>query len=202
VQTVIGNSPEILRYLWGSCCVSHGDTAAFLEPSAERLELEKKLDRYGRYLQTWVYYHLLHDRELTLRAWGADSPQVPVWQRHALRLLFPLLAALVRKSFAISDDHYAKAVLHIDELLGDIDTRLADGRRSVLGGDTTNYTDITFAAFSGLWMQPDEYAGGNADACRIEHKRMPSKMRADVDRWLADYPKATTFVTRLYAEER
>lgn len=202
VQSVLGNSPEILRYLWGRYFASHGDKAAFLEPSKARLELERKLDRYGRNLQVWVYYHLLHDRELTLHAWGVDNPQVPAWQRHALRLLFPLLATLVRKSFAINEERYQKAVLHIDELLGDIDVQLADGRRSILGGDAINYTDIAFAAFSGLWMQPNEYAGGNAEACRIEHERMPVRMRADVERWLEDYPKATSWVTTLYAEER
>ena len=42
----------------------------------------------------------------------------------------------------------------------EIETRLADGRRSILGGDTINYTDITFAAFGGLWLQPGGYAGG------------------------------------------
>lgn len=202
VQTIIGNSPEILRYLWGSYFASHGEKAAFLEPSTERLALEKKLDRYGRYLQVWVYYHLLHDRELTLHAWGVNNPRVPAWQRYTLRVLFPLLAMLIRRSFSISDGHYAKAVLYVDELLGGIDVQLADGRQSILGGDTINYTDIAFAAFSGLWMQAEGYGGGKAEESRIEHERMPAEMRADIERWLEDYPKATTLVTRLYAEER
>lgn len=201
-QTVIGNSPEILRFLWGNYYASRGEKAEFLEPTAERLALEKQLDRYGRFLQVWVYYHLLHDRELTLHAWGVKNPRVPPWQRLALRVLFPLLAALVRKSFSISDEHYVKAISAIDELLGGIDTQLADGRQSILGGDTINYTDIAFAAFSGLWMQPEAYAGGMADESHIVRDRMPAEMRADVKRWLEDYPKATTLVTRLYAEER
>lgn len=202
VQTVIGNSPEILRYLWGSCYASHGDEAEFLQPTAARLELEKKLDRYGRNLQVWIYYYLLHDRELTLQAWGANSPLVPAWQRLALRALFPLLALLIRKSFSITDEHFAKSVLHIDELLSDIDTQLADGRRAILGGDTINYTDIAFAAFSGLWMQPEGYGGGKADATRIERAQLTTNMRADIERWTEDYPKAAALITRLYADER
>jgi glutathione S-transferase len=202
VQSLIGNSPEILRYLWGSCFASHGEVASFLEPTSERLELERKLDRYGRFLQVWVYYHMLHDRELTLHAWGADNPLVPAWHRQALRVLFPLLRRLIRSSFSITEEHYAKAVQAIDELLGSIDTQLADGRRSILGGDTINYTDITFASFSGLWMQPKGYGGGKAELSRIERERMPPKMRADVERWLEDHRKATTFTVRLYADER
>lgn len=202
VQSVIGNSAEVLRFLWGRCYASHGDKAAFLEPTNERLELEQKLDRYGRYLQVWVYYHMLHDRELTLHAWGADNPRVPQWQRLVLRVLFPLLAYLIRKSFSISDQHYAKAVLSIDELLSEIDTMLADGRQSILGGSTINYTDISFAAFSGLWMQPQGYGGGMADSSRIERDRMPAEMRADVERWTEDHPKATALIAKLYAQER
>lgn len=202
VQSMIGNSPEILRFLWGSYSASHGEAADFLRPSAERQALENKLDRYGRNLQVWIYYYLLHDRELTLQVWGANSPTVPAWQRTALRVLFPLLAFLVRKGFKINDEHFAKSVLHIEELLSNIDTELADGRRSILGGDTINYTDIAFAAFSGLWMQPAGYGGGMAEASRIERDQLPANMRGDIERWIEDYPKATALITRLYAEER
>jgi glutathione S-transferase len=202
VRSKIGNSPEILRYLWGSYYASHAERAAFLEPSAERLELERRLDRYGRNLQVWLYFHLLQDRELTLQVWGVKNPLVPYWQRLALRVVFPILAVLVRYSFAINEEHYQKSVLHIDGLLSHIDTQLADGRRSILGGDAINYTDIAFAALSGLWMQSRGYGGGKAEDNLIERDRLPARMRTDIERWIEDFPKATTFVTRLYAEER
>ena len=202
VQTVIGNSPDILRYLWARFYASHGDKARFLEPTQERVELEAKLDRYGRNLQVWIYYHLLPHRELTLHAWGVENPLVPYWQRLVLRLIFPLQAALIRRSFAISAEHYEKSVLHIEELLASMEMQLADGRSSILGGDAINYTDIAFAGLTGLWMQADGYGGGKADANRIETEDMPPKMREDVERWLEDYPKVAAFVARLYTEER
>jgi glutathione S-transferase len=202
VQSVIGNSPEILRFLWGNYSVSMADSAGFLEPTEERLALEKRLDQYGRFLQVCLYHHVLNDRELTLGIWGVNNPEIPAWQKPVLRLLFPVLAALVRRSFRINEAHYAKAVLFIDELLADIDTQLADGRGSILGGDTINYTDIAFAAFSALWMQPEGYGGDKAELCRIKRDQMPALMRADIERWLEDHPKATTFVERLYAEQR
>ena len=202
VQSVIGDSPDILRYLWARSYGEHGDAAQFLEPRPERIELEAKLDRYGRNLQVWIYYHLLPERELTLRAWGINNPEVPMWHKVALRLIYPLQAMLIRRSFRISDEHYAKAVLHIEELIAKIDMQLADGRLSILGGDTLNYTDIAFAAFSGLWMQAEGYGGGKAESERLGIEEMPGPMRADVERWLEDYPKASAFVKRLYAEER
>jgi len=77
VESVIGQSPEILRYLWGAYAAPLGKAADFLRPTKERLELEGKLDRYGANLQVWVYYHLLGDRELTLHAWGGNDPRFP-----------------------------------------------------------------------------------------------------------------------------
>lgn len=202
VQSSIGNSRQILRYLWGAYAEQLGERAAFLEPTAERVDLEKRLDRYGVNLQVWVYYHLLTDRDLALHAWGADSEFVPWWQRRLLPVLFPLLSLFIRKSFRITDTHYARSVQHIEELLETMDTRLADGRPSILGDDSPNYTDLTFAALSGLWMQPNGYGGGMAEACRIARNRAPSPMRADIERWIEDYPKAAAHIARLYEQER
>ena len=202
VRSTIGHSPEILRFLWGTYSVARADAAAFLEPTPERLGLEKRIDRYGVDLQVWIYYHILLDRELTLHAWGADNPLVPWWQRQLLRPLFPLLALFIRKSFSINEEHYAKAVQHIEAMLGDVDTRLADGSQSILGGDDIDYVDITFAAISGLWLQPDGYGGGKADASRIARNRVPAPMRADIERWIEDHPKSAGFIARLYETER
>ncbi len=112
VRSSIGNSAEILRYLWGEYG-ARIEAATFLKPTQERLELEKKIDRCGLYLQQWIYYHLLLDRKLTLRLWGADSPNVPAWQRVIMRLLFPLTAAYVRFALSISEERYKSASRHI-----------------------------------------------------------------------------------------
>ena len=202
VESTIGNSPEILRFLWGNYSVSHADSAGFLAPTAERLELEKKLDRYGRHLQVCLYHHVLEDRALTLRIWGIENPEVPFWQRPLLHVLWPLLKGLVRRSFRVSPENYARAVHSIDDLFAEIDVLLADGRRSILGGDDINYTDITLAAYTALWMQPEGYGGGKAELCRIERDQMPERMREDADRWTEDHPKLAAFVARMYAEER
>lgn len=200
VQSVIGNSPEILRFLWGNYATTHD--VAFLEPTPERLELEKRLDRYARYLQVWLYYHMRHERALLLHLWGANDPNIPGWQRQLLKVLRPLLVRLVCSSFRVTDERYAKAMHYFDEVLADVDTRLADGRKSILGGDTINYTDITFASYCGLWAQCDGYGGGMAEYCRVEREDMPAGMQTDIKRWVEDYPKAARFIERLYSDER
>lgn len=202
VESSIGHSPEILRFLWGQYGTSLGEDAAFLEPTAEALQLEKKVDRYGADLQVWVYYHMLPHREMTLRLWGADDPAVPWWQRTLAKPLYPMMAAFLRRTFAINEAHYAKAVEHVDKMLEDVDERLADEREYLLGGDELNYVDITFAAISGLWLQPDNYGGGEAEDSRVAQEELPVAMLADTDRWKKNHPKATAFIANLYGDER
>ncbi len=202
VQSSIGNSAEILRYLWGRYAVEDPDGARFLQPNRERVELEVRLDRYGVNLQVWIYYHLLNDRELTLHAWGADNPATPSWQRQALKLLFPVQRFLIRKSFRITEASYQRAVVHIDELLAEVSSWLDDGRKSLLGGDALNYTDFAFAAMSGAWLMPPGYGGGKADAVRIERDSAPADMQRDTAAWLSAYPRSVSFVEQLYADER
>jgi glutathione S-transferase len=202
VRSKIGNSPEILRYLWGAYAATLGDRASFLEPTGERLEYERRLDHYGRNLQVWVYYHILEDRALTLHAWGCNSPSIPAWQRYLVIGLFPVLRSFLRKAFRISETAYAKSMQHIDSILAEADLALADGRVSILGGESINYTDITLAAFSALWLQPPQYGLEKADNVRVDRQRVPAAMRADIERWIEAYPRATAFITRLYEAER
>jgi len=200
VHSQIGNSPEILRFLWGAYSASHGDAANFLEPTPERQELERRIDRYGSNLQVWVYYHVLDDPELCKHLWGIDDLATPWWQRKLIGVLFPLQAFLIGKAFRTDERHYKQSCHHIEALLEDLDTRLADGRSSILGGDVINYTDLAFAAISGLWLQPVEYGGGAG--IRVDRARVPQAMRDDIERWIEDYPRATAFITHLYTEER
>jgi hypothetical protein len=202
VRSSIGNSPEILRYLWGAYSVSSGENAKFLEPTSERLALEKRLDRYGVDLQVWVYHHILKDRELTQHAWGCSSPAIPAWQRYIVIAFFPVLRFLVRKAFRITQGHYLKAVEHIETNLAEVNDLLADDRVSILGDSTIDYVDITFASLSGLWLQPPEYGAGKTRFVRVERESAPTAMREDIERWIEGYPYATAFISRLYEQER
>jgi glutathione S-transferase len=202
VRSSIGNSPEILRYLYGRYTATLGDNAAFLEPTQERLVLESRLDRYGADLQVWVYYHILDDRDLTQHAWGCNSPAIPAWQRYIVIAVYPVLRILMRKAFRITDSHYAKSVEHIESILAEIDALLADGRESILGDESIDFVDITFASLSALWLQPPEFGREKANMVRVERQDAPGAMRADIERWIEKYPRATAFIYRLYEQER
>ena len=198
VRSSIGNSTEILRYLWG--VNSQDPAAAFLEPTEERVELEKRIDRAGVSLQIWVYHHILHDKAVALRAWGVDDERVPNWQRLLIKLLVPVQRFLIRKSFRINDANYQRSCHFIDEVLADIDTRVSDGRKSILGDAEPNYTDYAFAAIMGLWLQPRDYGGEHGRRSHIDDDARPGNMQNDIARWREDHPKAVSFVEALYAE--
>jgi hypothetical protein len=119
-----------------------------------------------------------------------------------MTLLFPLLRFLIQKSFRISTRHHEKAVEHIDALLGDVEVRLEKGATSILGGDQINYTDISFAAIMGLWLQPDGYGGGMADSVRVEREMAPKGMQDEIQRWEEKFPLCTEFIKELYRTER
>jgi len=202
VRSTIGNSPEILRYLWGRYSAELGERAEFLRPTPERLEFESRVDRCGVDLQVWVYFHILDDRELTLHAWGANSPLIPRWQRLALKLLYPLLKRLIRRAFHISPKHHARAVANVSSLLAEVEERFKDGRQSILGGDEVNYSDLAFAAIMGLWLMPPKYGLRRTDAVRITIDRCPPAMQREVETWKSSYPRSSAFVERLYQDYR
>jgi hypothetical protein len=131
-----------------------------------------------------------------------DNKVIPAWQRLALRILFPLQRLLMRKSFRITPNHHDKAVEHIETLLAEVEKSLADERKSILGGDTINYTDITYSALLALAVQPVEFGAGKADSVRIALEDCPAPMRHEIESWRARYPRATGFIDHLYREER
>jgi hypothetical protein len=199
---VIGDSQAILRYLWGRYATPLGVRAGFLEPTAERLEMEQRIDDYGVQLQVWVYSHALPHRTQTLHAWGRNSKRIPLYQRWLLVIMYPVLAAFVRRAFNLTEAHYARATKKIEAFLQDIENRLSDNPVSITGGDAPDFTDFSFAAMTGLWLQPKAYGGGAATEVMLARDQLPPDMRGDVERWIANYPKTERFVQRLYAEQR
>jgi glutathione S-transferase len=202
VRSSIGNSPEILRYLWGQYSATLGDEADFLRPTTERLEMEKRLERYGVNLQVWVYYHILDDKKLTQHVWGCNSQEIPAWQRYVVRAIYPVLCFLMRKAFRIDLNNYHKSVRHIEALLEEIDNSLADGRDSILKDEAINFVDITFASLSSIWVWPERFANGKSEHVRISIDDAPDAMQADINRWIQDYPRAYALIEGLYQRER
>ncbi|MEM7081400.1 MAG: glutathione S-transferase family protein [Pseudomonadota bacterium] len=200
VTTSIGNSPEILRYLWGRYAHEAPEKRAFLAPTPERVAFEQTLDRYGVNLQVWVYSHMLKHPEKLDILWGLNDPNTPAFQRAFGRLVAPLLRTMIAKSFRITPGNVEKAKGFIEKLLADTESRLAQNGHLV--DETRSFVDYAFAGISSLWLQPEEFGGGAADNVRLGAEDMPDSLIADANEWKAAYPLSVEFMQSLYRHER
>jgi glutathione S-transferase len=200
--TRIGDSPRILRYLWGEYAGRlPGDRTWFLEPTPAALDLEAKLDRrLGNDVRVWLYHHVLRDNELTLRSWGIAEPAIPRWQRALLLAFRPVLAFAVRRLLGVTPARAARAWERTREAFDEMDRLLADGRR-YLTGATLTFADITFASLGALAVLPPEFPGNRLGGRRVTVAdiRDPA-WRAEVEELRAR--PAGEFILRLYREER
>lgn len=199
--TRIGDSPRILRYLWGEYAGRlPAGRAGFLAPTPAALELEQYFDqRLGNDVRVWVYSRIFARRDLTLRSWGIEEPRVPGWQRALLRAGTPLLRFAVRRMLGVNPARAARALERTREAFGRVDALLADGRR-YLAGDALTFADITFASLAALAVLPPEYGGRAIAGRRLDIEDLEPDWRAEVEAFRAR--PAGQFVLRLYREER
>jgi len=116
--------------------------------------------------------------------------------------MYPVLAAFLRRAFRLTDSHFKHAKAKIESFLQDIEKRLGGGQKTILGGEEIDYVDISFAAMTGLWLQPKGYGGGAAEEVMLARAQLPPEMRADVEDWIAKYPNTERWVQRLYRDKR
>jgi glutathione S-transferase len=200
--TRIGDSPRILRYLWGEYAGRlPGDRTWFLEPTPAALELETRLDRrLGNDVRVWLYYNLLCDRALSFRSWGMEEATIPRWQRALLLVLRPFLAFAVRRMLGVTKARAARALERTRETFDEMDRLLADGRR-YLTGATLTFADIAFASLGALAVLPPEYPGNRLSGRRIAVADINDpEWRAEVERFRAR--PSGQYILRLYREER
>lgn len=198
--TRIGDSPRILRYLWGEYAGRlPSQHTWFLEPTATALDLEGRFDRrLGNDVRVWVYGNVFKRRDLTLRSWGLEERTIPAWQRGLLTVVLPVLRFAVRRMLGVTPLRAARALEKTRATFDDVDGMLADGRRYLVG-DALTFADITFASLGALAVLPPEYPGGLTGR-RLDLADLDPAWRAEVERF-RERP-AGQFILRLYREER
>lgn len=200
--TRIGDSPRILRYLWGEYAGRlAGERTWFLEPTPAALELESRFDRrLGNDVRVWAYSQILDDRTLTLRSWGLGEHAIPAWQRALLAAGTPVLRFAVRRMLGVTPARATRALERTHEAFAEVDALLADGRR-YLTGATLTFADITFASLGALAVLPPEYPGHHLTGQRLTLDDVPDPAwRREIEHF-RERP-AGQFILRLYREER
>lgn len=198
----IGESTEILRYLWGRYGALYPQEAAFLAPTPESIALEERLNEYALDVRRWLYRLVLPERDATLRLWGVDDARLPAWQRTAVRLAYPLLEQFVRRGVGLDAEPTQRSVARAHAFLADVETRLADGG-PLLGSGPLHSVDLQLAAASAHWTAVPEFGGpGIVPYYGVPPEQVPPKIREAFEEWQAAFPHTTAYVRKLYAEER
>jgi glutathione S-transferase len=200
-SSLIGDSSDILRYLWAEYGATDPAGAAFLEPSPAAVELERHIDAYGAHIRRWFYFGALPARDFMLRVWGVDDERLPRWQRWLLAVAYPGVAAFIRRALGVDPERTRASVQRVEAFLTEIEDLLADERRGLLGHGR-NYVDYAFAALSGLWLPCPGYGGGAAEGYLPPPGDWPATLREDMVRWRERFPRVVAFVEGLYNTER
>ena len=158
----IGNSPDILRYLYGEHCCNK-QKADFLQPTTERLEMEKKFDKLGFNYRAFAYYAIFNSpnvMDFEKEVWGLFQPGVPEWQKYFLKLISPLFRKLVTLKLDISEENGMKRLKEARKTIEEIDELLSDGRKFLMNTEEPTYLDFHFCSMVAIMLRPVEYGGG------------------------------------------
>ena len=185
------NAHEAIAYLES---IPPGRALRPTDPEARALVDELYEALYGPFgvaVRAWAYAYMLPGRRAGVRVWSAGAP---TWERWVVRVLYPLLAFLMRRVLRIGpktiDDERAAIEVVFERVAG----LLADGRR-YLAGDTISLADLTLASLAAPAIVPAGYGGPLPTL-----EEMPPAMRAQVERWRAE--PAGQFILRVYREDR
>merc|ERR1712226_1197269 len=172
----IGNSTEILRYLYGEHCCDK-EKADFLRPSLETIALEKEV-------------------------WGLFQPGVPEWQKAILKLCSPLFRKLVTLKLTITEENAMKKWKEARTTIEEIDELLSDGRTTLMGTPKPTYIDFHFSSMVAIILRPNEYGGGlmNKKTFDPDQKDMPQKMVEEKEYLMKT--RAGKFALNMFANHR
>ncbi|WP_175848108.1 glutathione S-transferase family protein [Burkholderia arboris] len=185
------DSTDILVHidlLQGGDCLYPRDTALRQEVEALETQFDEVL---GPHARRWAYAQLLPERRLLLHVM---SRGVPRFEAAVLPVILPGVVRLIRTALRITPDSAARSIERVRGIFTEIDGRLDDGRRFLVGERFTA-ADLTFAALAAPVLFP---AGYRAAYPALD--AVPPAMRDEVLR-LRD-TAAGQFALRLYAEER
>jgi glutathione S-transferase len=108
----------------------------------------------GTAVTAFAYFHLLPHRQIMTRPLSEGTP---AYEALAVRLAYPLFAGFLRLVLNLSASVVQEALGQIRTLVENVDARLADGRRYLVG-DRFSLSDMAFAVALAPLVLPDAYA--------------------------------------------
>jgi glutathione S-transferase len=189
---VLDDSPLIVR--WAD---ARATSDRKLLPSGgrerdEALALEHHLDvDFAPHIRRIAYFHLLPQRAKTLELMRLATPP---GEHLIVRVGYPLLRGFMRRGMRIDAAGAARSRDKVRAIFDEIDRRLADGRRYLVG-DRFGAVDIAFASFASVLLAPTEHP-----IRKMTQTEFPEELQAEA-RAFAGSP-AAEFAHRMYREHR
>lgn len=153
-ERVVSDSSRILEYLDRYAPAGSGLYPDDPLQRAQVKEWETLFDeQLGVDSRRWMYYHFLPHRKAALTL---SSQGVPFYEKIFAPLLYPLLAAFLRRRLAIDRAEAAAALDRSRKLYNKIDALLADGRKYLVG-ERFSAADLTLASLSAPFLLPTVY---------------------------------------------
>ena len=192
-DATLSDARQVVNYFEARCAETQRLYPTEPKARAETEELfDLFFDKLGVAVRAWAYAYLLpSSRASTIRVWTQGAP---LFERLTTPLLYPLLVKAMRRSLELQPDTVVQQRSAIDAILNQVETRLTDGRRFLMG-DRLTAADLAFATLASPLVLPTEYRGPMPTLAEL-----PPPMRADVEQFRAR--PAGQFILRLYREER
>ena len=189
-ETSLLNAREVVDYYEARSPVDQKLYPADAEDRAEAKRLfDFFFDTFGVAVRAWAYAYMLPLRTVTLRAW---TDRVPWWERWCAHIFHPFLASWVRRDLALKPSTIADQQAGIETALAQVESRIGDGRRFLMGERFTA-PDLALAALAAPILLPAEFGGPMPSI-----NDLPAPMRVAVERWRTR--PAGKFILRLYKE--
>jgi glutathione S-transferase len=188
----IDDSTAILRWLQLHPYAAWRPYPESAKPKAEVERLEETFDEVlGPHARRLAYFHLLPLRDAVVDAMGHQTSRREAW---LFQLAYRPIRAVMRRSMRIDAEGARRSREKIGGVLDEVEERLADGRRYLVG-DRMTAADLTFAALGAPLVVPPGYG-----APLPELEALPHAVRSELQAF-RDRP-AGQFILRLYHEER
>jgi glutathione S-transferase len=139
----------------------------------------------------FAYYHLLPHRAIMVRPLSEGAPS---FERRAVRALYPLFSGLLRLLLRLTAERARSALDKARDVFRQVDQRLSDGRRYLVG-DRFSLSDMAFAVAAAPLVLPDTYGGPLPSLAE-----MPPVMKEAIGEMRAH--AAGQFALRMYRDHR
>jgi glutathione S-transferase len=127
------------------------------EDPAQRTEVMALMEAFDRGLgpavRRSVYYNVLAHRQVAAELLSSTGP---AWERRWVRRLFPVMRTAIVRGLKVEPAAVERSRQRIEQIFADVEARLADGRRYLVG-DRFSAADLTLAALGGLLVRPPEF---------------------------------------------